>query len=420
MSSRKRGLRAIVWAGAVIGSMIVATGGTPAGGHPVTTPAPACAGRPTLPGAPGMAISNPNCDDTITSGVFAPLDGSRVWAGTIVDRPAGGVTLPGGDGGGGRSGYRVEVPAPWNGTLVMFAHGYAGNGRTVAVTDPDLRQWFVDHGYAWAASSYAMNGYDVGTGVIDSHDLLTAFPSITGLRPTRVIMSGLSMGGAITMAEIEHYRNTFAGAMPYCGVLGGNDLFNYFLGANVTAAALTTTHVSFPTAADSAGYAPTYDALVLNEVPELGIGSSTGLTARGRAWKTAVEYLSGGIRPGFDRALAYWDSFGFAPLTNIPFLFGLYPGLTGGGLGFLKWQRDRRRGRLLPVQRPGGAQRPDVKNAERPGAAGGPHRTLIDGPNGDGAARPHRHPGHPGRFSARHRRPLRAVLHGPGLRPPRR
>jgi hypothetical protein len=24
-----------------------------------------------------------------------------------------------------------------------------------------------------------------------------------------------------------------------------------------------------------------------------------------------------------------------APLTNIPFLFGLYPGLTGGGLGFL-------------------------------------------------------------------------------------
>jgi hypothetical protein len=267
--------------------------------------------------------------------VFAPLDGSRVWAGTIVDRPAGGVTLPGGDGGGGRSGYRVEVPAPWNGTLVMFAHGYAGNGRTVAVTDPNLRQWFVDHGYAWAASSYAMNGYDVGTGVIDTHDLLTAFPSITGLRPTRVIMSGLSMGGAITMAEIEHYRNTFAGAMPYCGVLGGNDLFNYFLGANVTAAALTTTHVSFPTAADSAGYAPTYDAQVLNEVPELGIGSSTGLTARGRAWKTAVEYLSGGIRPGFDRALAYWDSFGFAPLTNIPFLFGLYPGLTGGGLGFL-------------------------------------------------------------------------------------
>jgi hypothetical protein len=73
---------------------------------------------------------------------------------------------------------------------------------------------------------------------------------------------------------------------------------------------------------------------VLTELPKLGIGPSTGLTATGRAWKTAVENLSGGIRPGFNGALAYWDSFGFAPLTNVPFLFGLYPGLTGGGIGF--------------------------------------------------------------------------------------
>ena len=90
--------------------------------------------------------------------------------------------------------------------------------RTVAVTDPDLRQWFVDHGYVWEALSYAMNGYDVGTGVIDSHGTCcTAFPFFTRVRG--VIMSGLSMGGAITMTEIEHYRNTFRGAMPYCGVL---------------------------------------------------------------------------------------------------------------------------------------------------------------------------------------------------------
>jgi hypothetical protein len=311
------------------------TGTVSAGAQATTTPAPPCAGNLTLPGAPGITISNPNCDGAAPGGVFTSLDGSSVWAGTIVDSPAGGVTLPGGDGGGGISGYRVEVPAQWNGTLVMFAHGYAGNGTTVAVSDPNLRQWFVDHGYAWAASSYAMNGYDVGTGVVDTHDLLEAFPSISGLRPTQVIMSGLSMGGAITVVEIEHYRSTFAGAMPYCGVLGGNDLFNFFLGANVTAAALTTTPISFPSVANSASYVPTYDAQVLSELPALGIGSSTGLTAKGQEWETAVENMSGGTRPGFDGALAYWDSFGFAPLTNVPFLFGLYPGLTGGGIGFL-------------------------------------------------------------------------------------
>ena len=118
----------------------------------------------------------------------------------------------------------------------MFAHGYRGTGTEVWVDDPQLRQYFVDNGFAWAASSYAMNGYDPGDGVVDTHDLLQAFPSITGLRTRQVIMSGLSMGGEITTAEIEAYKGDFAGAMPYCGVLAGNNLFDYYLGANVTAA----------------------------------------------------------------------------------------------------------------------------------------------------------------------------------------
>jgi hypothetical protein len=52
-----------------------------------------------------------------------------------------------------------------------------------------------------------------------------SFPSGTGLHARQVIMSGLSMGGEITTAEIEAYRGEFAGAMPYCGVLAGNNLF---------------------------------------------------------------------------------------------------------------------------------------------------------------------------------------------------
>jgi hypothetical protein len=157
-------------------------------------------------------------------------------------------------------------------------------------------------------------------------------------------MTGLSMGGEITTAEIEAYKGQFAGAMPYCGVLAGNDLFNYYLGANVTAAALTGTAIKYPTTlAAGQAYASAYNSAVLSELPALGIipnaatsgqTFTTDLTQTGSLWADTVEQLSGGTRPGFPSALGYWNSFGFAPLTRIPFLFGLYPGLNGGTLGF--------------------------------------------------------------------------------------
>ena len=128
------------------------------------------------------------------------------------------------------------------------------------------------------------------------------------------------------------------------GCWPGNDLFNYYLGANVTAAALTKTTISYPTTlAAGTAYAPGYDSAVLSELAPLGITPNpatggqtftTSLTATGSLWADTVEQLSGGTRPGFQSALDYWNSFGFAPLTNIPFLFGLYPGLNGRTLGF--------------------------------------------------------------------------------------
>jgi pimeloyl-ACP methyl ester carboxylesterase len=283
-------------------------------GFAVASPAPArAASCVTTPSSvvPGAQIADPACEFNGTSytGPFAPIANSsgqlsRVWTGIASDGSA----------------YRVEVPPRWNGTLVMFAHGYRGTGNVVWVDDPQLRQYF-----------------------IDTHDLLQAFPSVTGLRPRQVIMSGLSMGGEITVAEIEAYKGQFAGAMPYCGVLAGNDLFDYYLGANVTAAALTRTSISYPTTvAAGQAYAPAYQATVQSELPALGITPdpatggqtfTTNLTKTGQLWADTVEQLSGGTRPGFASALGYWNGFGFPPLTKAPFLFGLYPGLNGGTLG---------------------------------------------------------------------------------------
>ena len=65
----------------------------------------------------------------------------------------------------GGAAYRVEVPANWNGKLVMYAHGYAGEGSALTISNPSIRRHLIEQGYAWAASSYSKNYYDVRAGV---------------------------------------------------------------------------------------------------------------------------------------------------------------------------------------------------------------------------------------------------------------
>ncbi|MFD0523395.1 hypothetical protein [Paractinoplanes durhamensis] len=96
---------------------------------------------------PGYVVLDPNCEATGTP--FTALAGAKVYTG-IRDGAA----------------YRIEVPQRWNGKLVVFAHGYRGTGTAVYVDNPDLRAHYIDAGYAWAASSYATNGYDVGQGCV--------------------------------------------------------------------------------------------------------------------------------------------------------------------------------------------------------------------------------------------------------------
>src|SRR6185312_14752051 len=64
------------------------------------------------------------------------------------------------------AGFALEVPPRWNGELVMWAHGFRGNGAELTTDPPPdgLREKWVAQGYAWAASSYSRNGYDVAAG----------------------------------------------------------------------------------------------------------------------------------------------------------------------------------------------------------------------------------------------------------------
>jgi hypothetical protein len=307
-------------------SVAVVTAGSLTLAVPVSAePAVTCAAPVPSPTQPGYTIADPHCD--FGSGTpFAPLTNEK---GKQISQVFAGIA--------GGSAYRIEVPKHWRHEVVLYAHGFRGTGTTVFADNPALRQYFIDQGFAWASSSYQTNGYDVGHGVTDTHALISLFRSVVGARPRNVYLTGVSMGGHITAVAIEHFRGDFAGAMPACGVLGDKELFDYFLDANVTAAALTGTAIRFPsTLPDADAYAPVFDQQVLGMLPALGTGFNTPavrLSELGRTWQAAVEQRSGGTRPGMDSAMAFWNAFGFAPLTNIPFLFGLYPGLSAGTIG---------------------------------------------------------------------------------------
>src|SRR6266545_1603261 len=232
-------------------------------GPAAAAPPPTCVAPVPSPTQPGYTIADPNCD-VGTNNPFVPLVDA---AGQPLSRVFTGIR----DG----AAFRIEVPLRWNGELVIWAHGFRGTGRTVWVDSSPLRAFHVQQGFAWAASSYQTNGYDVGQGVRDSVALVDIFASTVGRRASSVYMTGASMGGHITAVAIEHFPRTFVGAMPLCGVLADARLFDYFLDANVTAAALTGVPITFPLQPPP-DYPQTWTQQVRAELPLLGTGIGTG------------------------------------------------------------------------------------------------------------------------------------------------
>ena len=104
------------------------------------------------------------------------------------------------------AGYRIEVPEAWNGDLVVYTHGFRGTGDELTVDNPPLRQYYLANGYAWLASSYSANFYDVRAGVESTNSLVRYFKSNIG-NPELTYITGFSMGGHIIGAAIEQFPN---------------------------------------------------------------------------------------------------------------------------------------------------------------------------------------------------------------------
>lgn len=201
------------------------------------------------------------------------------------------------------SAYRIEVPKNWNGRLVMWAHGYAGTGEALTVGNPIMRRHLVENGFAWAASSYSKNYYDVRAGVEDTNALALAFNKIAAEKgrtlaaPSKIFITGISMGGHIAAAAIEKEalenavnKVSYNGAVPMCGVVGDNALFNYFGGYQLAAMQLAGVGAtSFPVN-DWAAKAPVIQAALWSRFP-------TQSNAQGDRLKAIVMNMTGGPRP---------------------------------------------------------------------------------------------------------------------------
>lgn len=151
--------------------------------------------------------------------------------------------------------FHIIIPENWNGSLVMYAHGYEETNRYKELMgveevpeeeeeeeeDP-FHEIFTGRGYAFAASEYRSQGLVVKEGIEDMEALRGYFERNYGV-PESTIITGHSMGGMITIATIEKYPAEYDAALPLCGWLGpvhqlfkrGLDMlvtFDYLFGEN--------------------------------------------------------------------------------------------------------------------------------------------------------------------------------------------
>jgi pimeloyl-ACP methyl ester carboxylesterase len=117
--------------------------------------------------------------------------------------------------------YAMDVPADWNGDLVLYAHGYTNPAAPVALPNiTALRDLLLAQGFAVAYSSFSGNGYVVKDGAQRTAQLAGLFTSKFS-PPRRIFLIGSSLGGIIALKLAESHPAHYAGCLTACGVVGG-------------------------------------------------------------------------------------------------------------------------------------------------------------------------------------------------------
>ena len=102
-------------------------------------------------------------------------------------------TLPGG------ARWAADVPANWNGTLLLWSRGYSPKAGDPEIAPAGLAAPLLAQGYALAASNYGASGWALEEAVPAQLTTVAAFAGRYG-KPKRVVAWGNSMGGLVNTA----------------------------------------------------------------------------------------------------------------------------------------------------------------------------------------------------------------------------
>ncbi|MFD7292030.1 alpha/beta hydrolase family protein [Streptomyces sp. NPDC059897] len=119
--------------------------------------------------------------------------------------------------------YVMDVPATWNGTVLLFSHGYNDVGApNPAENAPDdaTKSLLLKQGYALIGSSYATTGWSMPGAVNDQLATLSAFTERFGAA-RRTVAWGRSYGGMVTTAIAERHPGRIDGSLSLCGLVHG-------------------------------------------------------------------------------------------------------------------------------------------------------------------------------------------------------
>jgi len=125
--------------------------------------------------------------------------------------------------------YRIRVPANWNGTLLVYVHGYrdkadhpgeVDNRNADVAPNNDLANFLLSQGYALAGTAFRDNGWAVEEGIHDVKDLAVYFRDNVA-KPDRTILWGFSMGSVIVFKSMERFNGIYDGALAGCAVGAG-------------------------------------------------------------------------------------------------------------------------------------------------------------------------------------------------------
>jgi hypothetical protein len=142
--------------------------------------------------------------------------------------------------------YQICWPAEWNGSFIVYGHGYVSEFEPLAIPSEaaELAPFVLSQHFAFASTSYRTNGLAIRQGVED----ITALAGIVRAEaagalgyaaPVPVLVAGASEGGAVATLAAEQHPYVFQGGLSTCGPTGDfqaqldylgdfNVLFNYF------------------------------------------------------------------------------------------------------------------------------------------------------------------------------------------------